>query len=52
MKTILIAEGDDRVAELFADLFTRDGWTVATCHDGQRAADALAGSDLVRRRCS
>jgi hypothetical protein len=25
MKTILIAEGDDRLAELFADLFTLEG---------------------------
>ena len=44
MKAILIAEGDDRVAELFAYLFAHDGWTVTTCLDGQRAADALGGS--------
>ena len=44
MKSILIAEGDDLVAELFASLFARDGWTVTTCLDGQRAADALGGS--------
>ena len=44
MKTILIAEGDDRLAELFADLFALEGWTVATCNAGQRAVDALAGS--------
>ena len=44
MKSILIAEGDDRVAELFTSLFARDGWTVTTCLDGQRAADALGGS--------
>jgi DNA-binding response OmpR family regulator len=43
MKAILIAEGDDRVAELFAYLFAHDGWTVTTCLDGQRAADALGG---------
>jgi DNA-binding response OmpR family regulator len=43
MKEILIAEGDDRVAELFAYLFARDGWTVTTCLDGQRATDALGG---------
>ena len=43
MKSLLIAEGDDRVAELFADLFVRDGWTVTTCLEGQRAADALGG---------
>jgi DNA-binding response OmpR family regulator len=44
MKTILIAEGDDRLAELFADLFTLEGWTVAPYNAGQRAVDALAGS--------
>ena len=44
MQTILIAEGDDRVAELFADLFALEGWTVAPCNTGQRAVDALAGS--------
>jgi len=44
MKAILIAEGDDLVAELFASLFARDGWTVTICLDGQRAADALGGS--------
>ena len=44
MKSILIADGDDRVAELFAALFARDGWTVTTCLDGQRAADALGNS--------
>jgi DNA-binding response OmpR family regulator len=44
MQTILIAEGDDRVAELFADLFTLEGWTVAPYNAGQRAVDALAGS--------
>ena len=43
MKAILIAEGDDRVAELFAYLFAHDGWTVPPCRDGQRAADALGG---------
>jgi DNA-binding response OmpR family regulator len=43
MKAILIAEGDDRVADLFAYLFTRDGWTVTTCLDGPHAAHALSG---------
>ena len=43
MKAILIAEGDDRVGELFTYLFTREGWTVTTYRDGQRAADALGG---------
>jgi adenylate cyclase len=43
MKSILIAEGDERVAELFADLFALEGWTVATYHAGHRAVDALGG---------
>ena len=43
-ESILIAEGDDRVADLFAYLFARDGWTVTTCRDGLHAADALGGS--------
>ena len=43
MKSILIAEGDDRVAEVFDALFARDGWTVTTCLDGQHAAHALSG---------
>ena len=45
MKSILIAEGDDRVADLFDSLFARDGWTVTTCLGGQHAANALSGSD-------
>jgi DNA-binding response OmpR family regulator len=44
VKSILIAEGDDRVAALFADIFAREGWTVTTSFDGQRAADALRGN--------
>ena len=43
VKSILIAEGHEDVAELFADLFARDGWTVTTYRDGWRAADALSG---------
>jgi CheY-like chemotaxis protein len=41
MKSILIAEGDERVADLFSYIFAREGWTVATYRDGQRAAAAL-----------
>jgi DNA-binding response OmpR family regulator len=44
LKTILIAEGDPRVAELFADLFALEGWAVAPYAAGQYAVDALAGS--------
>ena len=46
MKSILIAEGDDRVADLFDALFARDGWTVTTFLDGQPAARALSGDGL------
>ena len=41
MKSILIAEGDERVADLFSYIFAREGWTVTTYRDGQRAAAAL-----------
>ena len=44
VKSILIAEDHDRVAELFADLFGLNGWTVTTYHDGRDAASALSGS--------
>ena len=43
LKSILIAEGDERVAELFTDLFGLDGWAVTTHVDGQHAAAALSG---------
>jgi DNA-binding response OmpR family regulator len=42
MKALLVAEGDDRVADLFAYLFARDGWTVTTCLGGQHAAHTLS----------
>ena len=41
MKSILVADGDDRVADLFAYLFARDGWSVTTCLGGQHAAHTL-----------
>src|SRR4030095_13160992 len=44
MKSILIAEGYDAVAELFACLFARNGWTVTTYKNGRHAADALKDS--------
>jgi CheY-like chemotaxis protein len=43
MKSILIVEGHDGVALLFAELFARDGWTATTYSNGQRAAEALSG---------
>jgi DNA-binding response OmpR family regulator len=44
MKSILIADGNERVAEVFACLFACHDWNVTRCSDGQRAADALGGS--------
>jgi len=43
MKSILIAEGYDDVAEMVACLFAHDGWTVTLSRDGRGAADALSG---------
>jgi CheY-like chemotaxis protein len=44
VKSILIAEDHDRVAELFADLFALNGWIVTIYHEGRGAADALRGN--------
>ena len=44
MKSILIAEGNEGVAELFAALFASERWTVTTYSDGLCAADALRSS--------
>ena len=44
VKSILIAEDHDLVAELFADLFALSGWIVTTYREGRGAADALRGS--------
>jgi len=42
MKALLVAEGDDRVADLFAYLFAREGWSVTTCLGGQHAVHTLS----------
>jgi DNA-binding response OmpR family regulator len=44
MRSLLIADGDERVAQLFADVFARYDWNVTTYSNGQRAAEALRGS--------
>jgi two-component system C4-dicarboxylate transport response regulator DctD len=44
VKSILIAEDHELVAELFADLFALNGWIAATYHEGRGAADALSSS--------
>jgi DNA-binding response OmpR family regulator len=43
MKSILIADGNDSVAEMFAYVFARHGWTVTKYTDGQRAGEELCG---------
>jgi CheY-like chemotaxis protein len=44
MKSILIADGNERVVEVFACLFACHDWNVTRYSDGQRAVDALGGS--------
>jgi DNA-binding response OmpR family regulator len=41
MRSILIAAGDEQVAELFVYVFARGGWTAVAYRDGQRAAAEL-----------
>ena len=43
MKTILIADGDESVAELFAYVFASDDWNVTRYSDGKRAGEELCG---------
>jgi len=42
-KTILIADGNDRVADLLASVFATGGWTVTRYTDAERADEALRG---------
>lgn len=43
MKSILIADGSEWVADLFADVFTCYEWVVTRHTNSQRAGDALRG---------
>ena len=43
MKAILIADGDESVAELFAYVFACDDWNVTRYSDGKRAGEELCG---------
>ena len=43
MKAILIADGDESVAELFAYVFASHDWNVTRYSDGQRAGEELRG---------
>jgi len=44
MKSILIADGNDSVADMLTYLFARHDWTVTRYTDGQRAGEELRGS--------
>jgi DNA-binding response OmpR family regulator len=43
LKAILIADGDESVAELFAYVFASDDWRVTRYGDGKRAGEELCG---------
>jgi DNA-binding response OmpR family regulator len=43
MKSILIADGDERVAHMFARVFASHGWNVTRHSDGQLAGEDLDG---------
>jgi DNA-binding response OmpR family regulator len=43
LKAILIADGDESVAELFAHVFASDDWNVTRYSDGKRAGEELCG---------
>ena len=43
MKSILIADGNESVAELFAYVFASHGWNVTRYSDGKRAGEELCG---------
>jgi DNA-binding response OmpR family regulator len=44
MKSILIADGDERVAHMFAEVFASRDWRVTWHSDGHRAGEDLGGS--------
>ena len=43
MKSILIADGSEYVADLFADVFTCHAWAVTRYTNSERAREALRG---------
>ena len=45
MKSILIIDGSEIIATLFAEIFQRRGWNVAACEDGDYAMDRLVGNE-------
>ena len=43
MKSMLIVDGSETIAKLFAEIFEKRGWNVATCGDRDSALERLAG---------
>jgi len=43
MKSIVIADGDERVAQVFAEIFAMNDWNVTWNSDGRRTVEALRG---------
>jgi len=43
MQSILIADGDERVAQMFAEVFAGHDWHVTAYSDGRRAGEDLRG---------
>jgi len=41
MKSMLIIDGSEIIATLFAEMFQKRGWYVAACSDGECAMDRL-----------
>jgi len=44
LKSILIVDGDQRVAQMFAEVFASHDWRVIMYSDGRRAGEHLGGS--------
>jgi CheY-like chemotaxis protein len=45
MKSMLIIDGSEIIATLFAETFQRRGWNVAACEDGDYAMDRLVSNE-------
>ena len=45
MKSLLIIDGSELLASLFADVFEKRGWLVVICRDRDCAMKRLAGSE-------
>lgn len=44
MKSMLVIDGSESIARLFAEIFERLGWNVATCGDRDSAIELVAGN--------